>query len=167
MSGRMEKEVRRKQVMKVMRSIRRKAKTRSEFTAPLIAKKAGISVVWFYNLVGTEFTRLRSGINKGEEDSRSEESKLRRTKSDLQRQLKELKKKYTSGIQTDIAGAIRHIEVLDQENRLLRSRVRLLSSRLKEEGITIEFPEPDPESEIDEKETGEEEIDNTDGDYSN
>ena len=68
------------------------------------------------------------------------ESHLRQKNAILSRELESFKDKYRAELSGDYANAIRHIELLDEENRILRGRVHILEQRLKEAGLVVEWP---------------------------
>ena len=103
-----------------------------EFKAQPLARELGVSVVWFYALVGEEYRRMRASLPGALAVNADSVTSLRREVKRLRDELRGLKAKYEEKLRAKLAKAIRHIELLDSENRLLREKVALLESRLNE-----------------------------------
>lgn len=121
------------------------AQHQKDFTAASLATEGGVSVVWFYELVGDEFIKLRARLPGPIVSRNTLVTKLRKRVAGLRTQLRELKAKYEASIKEKLAAAIRHIESLDAENRMLRERVAYLEKRLGEGKVVI-FPNSQQES---------------------
>jgi FtsZ-binding cell division protein ZapB len=117
--------------LRVLQDKYAKAASQSDFTAKILAAANGISVVWFYILVGKEYRRLRSSLPGGIPPETTVIGRLRERVKSLEAELKELKDRYKVSLRDKIAEAIRHIELLDKENRALRERVAQLEKSLK------------------------------------
>lgn len=139
---RLSKDERRDQLLSVMRAVYKRAKTQDEFTPQIIAEEAVVSVVWVYKLIGTEIKVLRGTLKKTPSRSKKIEAQLREENRDLRKRLMESEKRYEAEIQTDYAGAIKHIEAQDEEIRILRGRVKLLEERLRASQVLVEIPTP-------------------------
>ena len=126
--------------MKIMNEIYQNAQSQADFTPEKIAKAAGISKVWFYQLVCSEFQTLRSQLD-GPRLSRDEELfQLRRERDELRQQLKEARNQLRSAALRDLDEAITEIERLEKENIHLRQQIALLKRRLEEGGQVIVQP---------------------------
>jgi len=136
MGLRMTKEDRRDQLLAIIQAKFRIAHTRDDFKADAIAEEAGVSVVWLYELVGEEYIRLRDKLPGGP-SREGLVAGLRREIRELRRKLRELKEGYKTSLRQKLDEAIRHIELLDGENRMLRERVADLEKRLNEGKIVI------------------------------
>lgn len=141
MKDRMSSDKRREQLLQVMETMFEKAPTQADFTAQKIAGEAGVSTVLFYRMVGERFKELRSQLDGPRRPEGTAIGKLKGTVKDLRRQVRELKTRLKGAALAEIAEAIRLIEGLDEENRMLRSEVRMLRRRLKEGGVVIIPPE--------------------------
>lgn len=128
--------------LRVMQDKYAGAATQSDFTAEILAPAAGISVVWFYILVGKEYRRLRGELPGRIPPEKTLVGTLRKRVKSLEAELKELKARYKASLKDKIAEAIRHIELLDKENRVLRERVTQLEKCLNEASITIPIHPP-------------------------
>lgn len=128
----MRRSERRAQLLRLLRLRRERAGCAAEFRASRLAREMGISVVWFYALVGEEFKRLRSELPGGPDRDEDSVVGLRREVEQLSSQLRGLKAKYADRLRAKLAGAVRHIELLDRENRMLREKVAHLEHRLYE-----------------------------------
>src|SRR5947209_15986640 len=137
---RMSREDRTAQVLKVVRGKYSEAKSQSDFTAGALAAASGISIVWFYLLAGKEFRRLRSSLPGPIAPEETVLRKFRLRVKCLEGEIKELKARYKASLTEKFAEAIRHIELLDKENRQLRERVTQLEKRLNEASITLPLP---------------------------
>jgi hypothetical protein len=133
----MDREERRDQLFRLLRRRYGEAHSQADFTAASLACEAGVSAVWLYALVGEQFRRLRAQLPGPITSAESPVSRLRREIAELQGKLKELNAKYEFRIQENIAGAIRHIELLDGENRMLRERVAALEKQLADGKLVI------------------------------
>jgi hypothetical protein len=89
-------------------------------------------VVWFYELVGEEYRKMRASLPGAPAVNDDSVISLRREIVCLRAQLRGLKAKYEEKLKAKLAKAIRQIELLDSENRMLREKVALLESRLYE-----------------------------------
>ena len=133
----MDREERRDQLFRLLRRRYAEARSQGDFTAASLAREAGVSAVWFYALVGDQFRRLRVQLPGSITSAESLVARLRRKIAELQGKVKELNAKYELRIQENIAGAIRHIELLDDEIRVLRERVAALEKRLADGRLVI------------------------------
>lgn len=137
---RMPSEKRREQLLQLMQELFKKARTQSDFTAKKIAGEAGVSVVLLYRLVGGDFKELRSQLEGARRPPATVIGKLKTQIKELRRQVRELKAKLKAAALAEIAEAIRLIERLDEENRMLRSEVKMLRRRLAESEAIIVPP---------------------------
>jgi hypothetical protein len=140
MRERMSKADRRDQLSQVMLTRYGKAQSQADFTAASLAQEAGVSEVWFYVLVGKQFRKLKSNLPGPVTSSETLVAKLRKEVAELRNQLRELKAKYEVSIKEKLAEAIRLIELLDKENRILREKVAALEKRLIDDKLVI-YPE--------------------------
>lgn len=143
MKKRMTSDKRREQLLKIMRGLFEKAHTQSDFTARKIAGEVSVSVVLFYRLVGDEFKELRSQLEGPRRPAQTVIGKLKGQIRELRKQVRELKARLKTAALAEIAEAIRFIERLDEENRMLRSEVKMLRRRLAENEVIIVLPPPD------------------------
>jgi regulator of replication initiation timing len=141
MKERMPSDKRREQLLQVMGALFEKARTQADFTAQKIAGEADISAVLFYRLVGERFKELRSQLDGPRRPKETVIGKLKGQVKELRAQVRELKARLKAAALGEIAEAIRLIEGLDEENRMLRSEVRMLRRRLAEGGVVIIPPE--------------------------
>jgi hypothetical protein len=139
---RMDRADRTDQILRIMQSKYAEANTQSDFTAKLIAAAASISLPWFYILVGKEYRQLRSNLPGHISPDKTVFDKLRKQIKALENEIKELKGRYKASLRDKFAEAIRHIELLDVENRALRERVTQLEKRLNEASITLPLDPP-------------------------
>ena len=102
----------------------------AEFKAQPLARESGVSVVWFYELVGEEYRKMRASLPDTPTVNDESAISLRREVKRLRDELRGLKAKYEEEVRAKLAKAIRHIELLDGENRMLREKVARLESRL-------------------------------------
>jgi regulator of replication initiation timing len=140
MKKRMTTEKRRAQLLEIMGIRFEKARTQSDFTALSLAREADVSVVLFYRLVGGKFKELRSRLDGPLRPPETVISKLKGQVKDLRRQVREYKARLKAAALAEIAEAIRLIERLDEENRMLRSEVKMLRQRLAESEVLIVPP---------------------------
>jgi hypothetical protein len=142
MQSRMSSEKRREQLLGVMKELFGKARTQDDFTAAKVAGEAGVSVVLLYRLVGGEFKVMRSQLEGPRRPVQTVISKLKGRIRELRREVRELKSRLKAAALGEIAEAIKFIERLDEENRMLRSEVKMLRRRMAESGVVIVLPPP-------------------------
>lgn len=142
MRQRMTSEERREQLLKVMREMFGKARSQNDFTARQVARAAGVSVVLFYRLVGSEFKEFRSQLEGPRQPAGTVISKLKGQVKELRKQVRELKARLKAAAVGEVAEAIKFIERLDGENRMLRSEVKMLRRRMAESEVVIVLPPP-------------------------
>jgi AraC-like DNA-binding protein len=135
MKQRMRVDERRRVVLKIMREMHANVNNQEDFTALKVAKKAGISVVWLYRLVGKEFSELRSLLEGPRHPTGTVISKLKNQITSLRKEVRELKAKLKAAASEQLTEAIRMIELLDAENRMLRAEVKMLRQRLAESEV--------------------------------
>lgn len=124
----------RAQLLKVMDDLYRNAQSQADFTPEKIARLAGISKVWFYHLVRSEFQALRSQLT-GPHHSRDEEIYLLRCEvADLRQQLKKAQTELRTTSARELDEAVALIECYEKENNHLRQQNALLQKRLSEKG---------------------------------
>ncbi len=128
----MRRSERRDQLLRMLKLRWERAGCAAEFRAQPLSRELGISVVWFYALVGEEYRRLRASLPGAPAVNDDSVISLRREVKRLRDELRKLKAKYEEKLRATLAKAIRHIELLDSENRMLREKVALLESRLYE-----------------------------------
>lgn len=128
----MSKAERREQLLDVLYAAHEGCTSQAEFSADTLAARAGVSKIHFYNLVGKEFSELRAILPGSRRPSRNVISHLYRVIKELRNELQALRARYETAIKEKIAEAIKHIELLDQENRMLREKVIILERRLDE-----------------------------------
>jgi len=138
----MTSEERREQLLKVMKELFEKAEMQADFTARKIAAAAGVSVVLFYRLVGGEFKELRSQLKGPRRPAGTVISNLKAQVKELRKQVRELKARLKAAAVGEVAEAIKFIERLDEENRMLRSEVKMLRRRMAESEVIIVLPPP-------------------------
>jgi hypothetical protein len=124
-----------------MKDVHAQAITQEDFTADVIAEKAGVSLTWVYSLVGEEFKELRSKLKGKRRSPKSLLSELRTENKELRRLLRNAEAAAKSVVSADVAEAIKHIELLEEESRMLRARVAMLERRLKESEQIVVFEE--------------------------
>ena len=126
----------RAQLLKIMDDLYKNAQSQADFTPEKIARSAGISKVWFYHLVRSEFQTLRSQLS-GPHHSRDEEMhRLHSEVTDLRQQLKKAHTELRTTSAQELDEAITLIEHYEKENIQLRQQVVILKKRL-EEGMVV------------------------------
>lgn len=128
----MRKDDRHAHLLSVMREMRAGASRQTEFTAKAVAERASVSVVTLYKVAGEEFKQMRTGLEGGRRTPDAELAELRRENEELRRENRELKEGRRATDLEELAGAIEMIELLDEDNRILRERIALLERRLGE-----------------------------------
>ena len=137
MTIRMKADERRNELIRIMHEEHAGAKNQKEFTAAKVAEKAGVSVVWFYRKVGPEFQELRAQLDGPRRPKGTVINKLKGQVASLKKEVRELKARLKSAVLEQIAEAVRMLEMLDAENRMLRGEVKMLRQRLNETEIIV------------------------------
>lgn len=143
MRERMSAEKRREQLLRVMKMVFAEAKTQADFTAQKVARACGVSVVLLYRSVGKEFKELRAQLDGPRPDDISLLNKLKGQVKELRRRVRELEEK----LRAKVAEVVRVMELLDEENRMLRADLKLLRQRIAESEVAI-VPVPNGEYKI-------------------
>lgn len=133
MGVRLRRAERRDQLLRLLNLKWERAACAAEFRALLLARELGVSVVWFYTLVGKEYKKMRASLPGAPAVNVDSVTSLRQEVERLGDELRRLKSKYEEKIRAKLAKSIRHIELLDRENRMLREKVAYLESNLYEE----------------------------------
>jgi hypothetical protein len=135
---------RREQLLRIMNELFLTARVQADFTASVIAEKANVSMVLVYRLIGTEFKELRGRLAGPRRSPSTLDAALRREIAGLRKQLGILKAQHETDIREAVAGAIRVIEEVEEENRRLQNRCEQLERRLNEnELVVIHVPAED------------------------
>jgi hypothetical protein len=132
MKQRMKADERREEVLKIMREAHADPGGREGFTAKKLAKKSGISVVWFHHLVGAEFKAIKSGMEGNRPPPEVVIEELEGEITALRGEIRDVKAKLKVQALGEATEMIRMIELLDAENRILRGVVRELQQRVRE-----------------------------------
>ena len=108
-----------------------------DFSRHAIAQEAGVTPQYVSMLIGHEYRAAAQGLNGKRRSidtplrqALTENQRLRKELRDARRRLEELTKQ-------SIDDALRLIDQLDEDNRLLRGRVRVLEQRLRQEEIVV------------------------------
>jgi hypothetical protein len=125
------------ELLAIMQAHRDRATCLSEFTRQAIAQEAGVTPQYVSMLIGSEYRAAADGLN-GKRSSAdtplrqavAENQRLRKELQIVRRRLEELTKQ-------SIDDALRLIDQLDDDNRLLRGRVRVLEQRLRQQEIVV------------------------------
>jgi hypothetical protein len=128
---------RKAQLLTIMRAHRERATSVSEFSRTAIAREAGVTPQYLSMLIGPEYRAAAEGLTGKPRPSNTslgqaleENKRLRRDLEHARQQLKDLTK-------DSIDEALHLIDQLDEDNRLLRGRVRILEQRLRQREIVV------------------------------
>lgn len=143
MRERMSAEKRREHLLRIMKAVFAEARTQSDFTAQKVAHAGGVSVVLLYRSVGKELKGLRGQLQGPRPDDTTLLNKMKGRIKELRRRVRELEDK----LKAKVAEVVRVIELIDGENRMLRSELMLLRQRLAESEVAL-VPVPDGEYRI-------------------
>jgi small-conductance mechanosensitive channel len=128
---------RKAQLLTIMRAHRERATSTSEFSRTAIAHEAGVTPQYVSMLISPEFHAAAQGLPGVR---RSAETTLRQALDDnklLRRELEHIRQQFNDLTRQSIDEALRLIDQLDEDNRLLRGRVRVLEQRLRQREIAI------------------------------
>ena len=109
----------------------------SEFSRTAIAHEAGVTPQYLSMLIGPEFHAAAQGLPGVR---RTAETTLRQALEDnqrLRRELEHVRQQLNDLTRQSIDEALRLIDQLDEDNRLLRGRMRVLEQRLRQREIAI------------------------------
>ena|ERR1051326_8588592 len=128
---------RKAELLAIMQAHRDRASCLSDFSRRAIAQEAGVTPQYVSMLIGREYRDAAQGLN-GKHTSvdtplrqaLAENDRLREQLRAAHRQLEELTRQ-------SIDDALRLIDQLDEDNRLLRGRVRVLEQRLGQQEIVV------------------------------
>jgi chromosome segregation ATPase len=125
------------ELLAIMRAHRDRATCVGEFTRQAIAREAGVTPQYVSMLIGPEYRAAAEGLSGKRRTAHTplqhaltENQRLRKELRDTRRQLEELTKQ-------SIDDALRLIDQLDEDNRLLRGRLRVLEQRLRQREIVV------------------------------
>ena len=128
---------RKAQLLTIMRAHRERATCTSEFSRTAIAHEAGVTPQYLSMLIGPEFHAAAQGLPGV---PRTAETSLRQAleyNKRLRRELEQVRQQLNDLTRQSIDEALRLIDQLDEDNRLLRGRVRVLEQRLRQREIAI------------------------------
>jgi hypothetical protein len=125
------------ELLAIMQAHRDRATCLSEFSRLAIAQEAGVTPQYVSMLIGSEYRAAADGLNGKRrtadtplQEVVAENERLRKELQGARRRLEELTKQ-------SIDDALRLIDQLDEDNRLLRGRVRVLEQRLRQQEIIV------------------------------
>jgi len=125
------------ELLAIMQAQRERATCLSEFTRHAIAQEASVTPRYVSMLIGPEYRAATAGLrgkrrssDTSLEQALQENQILRQELSHADQQSKELTRQ-------SIDDALRLIDRLDEDNRLLRGRVRILEQRLRQKEIVV------------------------------
>jgi hypothetical protein len=125
------------ELLAIMQAHRDRATSLREFTRQAIAQQAGVTPQYVSMLIGPEYRAAAEGLSGRRRaadtplrQALAENRELRKELRDARRRLEELTK-------NSIDDALRLIDQLDEDNRLLRGRVRVLEQRLRQQEIVV------------------------------
>jgi hypothetical protein len=125
------------ELLAIMQAHRDRATCLSEFSRHAIAQEAGVTPQYVSMLIGPEYRAAALGLNG---KRRSVDTPLRQALSENQRLRKELqvaRRRLEELTKQSIDDALRLIDQLDEDNRLLRGRVRVLEQRLRQQEVVV------------------------------
>ena len=128
---------RKAQLLAIMHAHRERATSVSEFNRKAIAQEAGVTPQYLSMLIGPEYRAAAEGLTG---KRRSSDTSLRRALEEntrLRRDLENARQQLEDLTRNSIDEALRLIDKLDEDNRLLRGRVRILEQRLRQREIAM------------------------------
>jgi hypothetical protein len=135
---------RKAELLAIMHAHRERATYLNEFSRKAIAHDAGVTPQYVSMLIGPEYRAAAEGLTgkRAPADTRlrqalAENKRLRRELEHAHGRLEELARQ-------SIDDALRLIDQLDEDNRLLRGRVRILEQRLRQKEVVVTAGERAP-----------------------
>jgi hypothetical protein len=128
---------RKSELLAIMQTHRNRATCLSDFSRRAIAQEAGVTPQYVSMLIGPEYRAAAQGLGG---KRRSVETPLREVLVENQRLRKELRNAHhrlEELTKQSIDDALRLIDQLDEDNRLLRGRVRVLEQRQRQQEIVV------------------------------
>jgi hypothetical protein len=127
----------RSELLAIMQAHRDRATCLSEFSRHSIAQEADGTPQYVSMLIGSEYRVAAQGLNGKRmwvdtplRQALAENQRLRKELRDARHRLEELTKQ-------SIDDALRLFDQLEEDNRLLRGRVRILEQRLRQQEIVV------------------------------
>jgi hypothetical protein len=128
---------RKAQLLTIMRAHRERASCISEFNRTAIAKEAGVTPQYLSMLIGPEFRAAANGLPGVRRAADIDLREALRDNKRLRRELAHVQRQRDDLTRNSIDEALRLIDQLDEDNRLLRGRVRILEQRLRQREVVI------------------------------
>jgi hypothetical protein len=125
------------ELLAIMQAHRDRATCLSEFSRRAIAQEAGVTPQYVSMLIGPEYRDAAEGLNG---KRRSTDTPLRQALAEnarLRSEFRDAKRRVDELTGQSIDDALRLIDQLDEDNRLLRGRVRVLEQRLRQQEIVV------------------------------
>lgn len=131
---------RRNHLLQIMNDLYAETKDEKGFSIEIIAERGGVSKVWTYRLIGSEYRRLRAKLrNCAGASNKPKRGQGRKVASkSLQSQNKRVG--YEAESASELSATIRCVELLDERNRGLLGLVKIYERRLEEAGLVIKPP---------------------------
>jgi peptidoglycan hydrolase CwlO-like protein len=128
---------RKAQLLTIMRAHRERAMCASEFSRTAIAHEAGVTPQYLSMLIGPEFRAVAQGLPGVRRTAETTLRDAHEVNKRLRRELEQVRQQLNDLTRQSIDEALRLIDQLDEDNRLLRGRVRVLEQRLRQREIAI------------------------------
>jgi hypothetical protein len=128
---------RKAQLLTIMRAHRERATRISEFSRTGIAREAGVTPKYLSMLIGPEYHAAAEGLTGKRRSSDESSGRALEENTRLRRELEKARQQLNDLAHNSIDEALRLIDQLDEDNRLLRGRVRILDQRLQQREIAV------------------------------
>jgi hypothetical protein len=128
---------RRNHLLRIMNGLYAEAKGGNDFTVEMIAERGGVSKVWVYRLISSEYRKLRAKLRKPGGASNKLKRRRGQKVPDKSFQPQNMNKSCEAESASELSAAITCIELLDERNRGLLGLVKIYERRLEEAGLVI------------------------------
>ncbi len=125
------------ELLAIMRAHRNRATCLSEFTREAIAREAGVTPQYVSMLIGPEYRAAAEGLIGRRKTAATPLPQALAENKRLRKELRESRRRLEELAKQSIDDALRLIDQLDEDNRLLRGRVRVLEQRLGQKEVVV------------------------------
>ena len=125
------------ELLAIMQAHRDRATCFGEFSRHAIAQEAGVTPQYVSMLIGPEYRAAAEGLKDKRRPADTPLSRALAENERLRKELRDAHGRLEELTKQSIDDALRLIDQLDEDNRLLRGRVRVLEQRLRQREIIV------------------------------
>jgi hypothetical protein len=128
---------RKAELLAIMHTHRERATCLSDFSRKAIAQDAGVTAQYVSMLIGPEYRAACEGLSGKRRLADSSLQKALDENRRLRRELENTRQRLEQLGRQSIDDALRLIDQLDEDNRRLHGRVRILEQRLRQQEVVV------------------------------